>query len=60
MNMGRWSELRVVCGVHSRSSAMWGVAMERSGEEEFPKEGSLVGVSRLRRISPLSVSKSCM
>ena len=35
--------------VHSRSANISGVDMERSGEEGFPKEGSLVGESELSR-----------
>ena len=56
IRMGRWSELRVVRGVQVKSSAMWGVAMERSGEEGLPRGGSLVGWSRLS--STKSESKS--
>ena len=36
MTMGRWSELRVVSVVHSRSGAISGVDIERSGEVGFP------------------------
>ena len=50
MSMGRWSELRVVRVVHSKSVTISGVDMERSGEVGFPWVGRWVGVSRLRRI----------
>ena len=58
--MGRWSEFRVVRGVQSKSRAIWGVEMERSGEEESPWDGSRVGASVLRSTRLLSVSASSM
>ena len=58
--MGRWSELRVVRVVHSRSVAIAGVEMERSGDVELPKEGSRVGESELRRTRSEEVSRSNM
>ena len=47
MRMGRWSEFRVVMVDHSRSVTISGVTIERSGDEGFPEEGSLVGESEL-------------
>ena len=47
MKMGRWSEFRVVIVDHSRSVTISGVTIERSGDEGFPEEGSLVGESEL-------------
>ena len=49
MRIGKWSEFSVVRVFHSRSVAIAGVAMDRSGEEGFPWEGSLVGESVLSR-----------
>ena len=46
--IGRWSEFRVVRVHHSRSVAILGVAMERSGEVGDWEEGSRVGESMLR------------
>ena len=48
IRMGRWSEFRVVSVDHPRSVAISGVAMDRSGDEGVPKEGSRVGESSLR------------
>ena len=56
--MGRWSELSVVSVVHSKSVAISGVVMERSGEVAAPCEGSLVGVSELRMTRPAGISES--
>ena len=60
MKMGRWSELRVVRGDQSKSRAMWGVEMERSGEVGSPWDGSRVGTSELSSTKLLSVSASSM
>ena len=60
MMMGRWSEFRVVWGDQSKSRAMWGVEMVRSGELGSPWDGSLVGASELRSTKLLSVSASSM
>ena len=60
MIMGRWSELPVVEGDQSESIAMWGVAMERSGEEGFPEVGRRVCISELRRTRSASNSASWM
>ena len=58
MRIGRWSELRVVWVLHSRSVAIWGVAMERSGEVGLPWEGSRVGVSEFSRTRSEEVRQS--
>ena len=47
-NIGRWSELRVVMVVKAKSGAISGVAIDRSGDEGVPNEGSLVWVLVLR------------
>ena len=43
IRIGRWSEFMVVRVHHLRSENIAGVDIERSGDEELPKEGSLVG-----------------
>ena len=48
MSIGRWSELRVLRVVKSKSGAISGVAIARSGDEGVPCDGSLVGVSMFR------------
>ena len=58
--MGRWSELRVVRVVHSRSVAIAGVEMDKSGEEGLPEEGSRVGESELSRTRSEEVKESRM
>jgi len=49
IRMGRWSELRVVMVCQEREGARWAEQRERSGEEGWPKEGTRVGESSLRR-----------
>ena len=56
MSIGRWSEFRVVRVVHSKSVAISGVVIERSGEVGFPCLGSLVGVLVLRRTRSEGIS----
>ena len=46
--IGRWSELREVRVVNSKSGAISGVAIARSGDVGVPCEGSRVDVSVLR------------
>ena len=46
--------------VHSRSVAIAGVDMDRSGEEGLPKEGSRVGESELSRTRSEEVKESRM
>ena len=46
--------------VHSKSVAIEEVEIERSGEEELPPEGSLVGESEFKRIRSEFMSKSWM
>ena len=50
----------VVEGDQSESNAMFGEAMERSGEEGFPEEGRRVCMSELRRTRSASISESWM
>ena len=45
-------------GRHSESIAIWGEAMERSGEEGFPEVGRRVGWSVLSRTRSESVNES--
>ena len=52
--------MRVVRVLHSRSVAIAGVDMERSGEEGLPEEGSRVGESELRRTRSDEVKESRM
>ena len=49
IRMGRWSELRVVMVCQEREGARWAEQRERSGEEGWPKEGTWVGESSMRR-----------
>ena len=58
--IGRWSEFKVVKVFHSKSVAIAEVAIERSGEEGLPWEGSLVGESVLRSTRFEDESKSLM
>ena len=48
----------MVTVVHSKSVAISGVDMDRSGEVAFPLEGRRVGVSRLRRTRLAGVRES--
>ena len=43
---------------HSRSAAIDGVAMDRSGEVGLPWEGSRVGESKFRRTRSVAISES--